>query len=227
MFKKGYSPRDDSWNSLDERAAAYNRMSRWYDLTAGRWEKKIRIAGLKRLRAQRGERILEIGFGTGHALRTLAQIVGWNGRVFGLDISDGMLRMARKRIKKADFTDHVLFTIGDARQLPYQANFFDGIFMSFSLELFSQAEIPDVLAECRRVLRECGRLGIVAMSGKGRSTLMMKLYKWAGEKFPRYVDCRPILAREEVERAGFLVKETVTISFFHLPVEIVVGRKQD
>ncbi|NIV01327.1 MAG: 2-heptaprenyl-1,4-naphthoquinone methyltransferase, partial [Phycisphaerae bacterium] len=59
----------------------YNRLSRWYDIVAGSTEKKYRDIGLQKLDAQPGERILEIGFGTGHCILALARAVGETGEV--------------------------------------------------------------------------------------------------------------------------------------------------
>src|SRR6266508_6315879 len=78
---------------------SYNRLSRWYDAIAGSTEKKYRDWGLENLSAQPGETILEVGFGTGHCLVGLAKAVGPTGHVVGLDISDGMLAIARSRLQ--------------------------------------------------------------------------------------------------------------------------------
>ena len=57
--------------------------------------------------------------------------------------------------------------------------------MSFTLELFGPQEIPVVLSECWRVLRERGRICVVAMSRLGKRNLMTRLYGWANQWFPR------------------------------------------
>lgn len=56
-----------------------DRLSRWYDLLAEPLEKPFREAGLQRLAVQDGERVLEIGFGMGHALVDLARSAGSGG----------------------------------------------------------------------------------------------------------------------------------------------------
>lgn len=208
----------------DEAKAAYDKMSRWYDVVAGSSEQKFVQLGLEKLAVAEGEVVLEIGFGTGHALVALAQAVGESGKVYGIDISEGMRNLAQEEIEKAGLAERVELRLGDAAQLPFGNDSFDAIFMSFTLELFDTPEIPVVLAECRRVLRSGGRLAVVAMSKKGDGGSMLRLYEWAHEKIPKYVDCRPIYARQSLEEAGFEVVETVLKSMWGLPVEIVLAK---
>ena len=75
----------------------YDRMSRWYDLYASS-EKKFTDTGLQILGIKNGERVLEIGFGTGHALAEITQQAGESGLVAGIELSPGMIEVARKRI---------------------------------------------------------------------------------------------------------------------------------
>jgi ubiquinone/menaquinone biosynthesis C-methylase UbiE len=208
----------------DEAKAAYDKMSRWYDVLAGSSEQKFVRLGLEKLAAAEGDVVLEIGFGTGHALVALAQAVGKPGKVCGIDISEGMCTLAQETVEKAGVAERVELRIRDAAQLPFEDDFFDAIFMSFTLELFDTPEIPVVLAQCRRVLHSSGRLAVVAMSKKGDGGSMLRLYEWAHEKMPKYVDCRPIYARQSLEEAGFQVVEAVVQSMWGLPVEIIVAK---
>jgi ubiquinone/menaquinone biosynthesis C-methylase UbiE len=75
----------------------YDRMSSWYDLIGGWAEVKHMQAGLQRLHVAEGERILEIGPGTGHGMISMARSLGGSGRVYGIDLSGGMLSVARRR----------------------------------------------------------------------------------------------------------------------------------
>jgi demethylmenaquinone methyltransferase/2-methoxy-6-polyprenyl-1,4-benzoquinol methylase len=132
---------------------------------------------------------------------------------------------ARKRLERKGLAGRVELTRGDAVNLPYKDSFFDGVFMSFTLELFDSPEIPVVLGECMRVLKEGGRICVASMSDQGKNGLMMKLYLWSHGRFPRFVDCRPIFARKFVEDAGFGIEGYEIMSMWGLPVEIVLGSK--
>ena len=211
--------------SKAEARASYDRMSRWYDLLAGRSERKHREAGLERLDVREGETVLEIGFGTGHTLLALARAVGHTGGVCGIDISDGMREVALARLKDARLSGRVTLECGDATRLSYADDSFDAVFMSFTLELFDTPEIPVVLGECRRALRSGGRLGVVAMARGEPPGVMERLYEWGHRKWPRYVDCRPIYPVRALEEAGFRILDTTPLSMWGLPGEIVLGEK--
>ena len=201
--------------------AAYDRMSGWYDwLTAG-GERRLTNLGLQKLDVKKGEKVLEIGFGTGHALVELAKAVGSLGRICGIDISRGMLNVAGDRLKTIGLANRVEMTRGDAIQLSYEKDFFDAILMSFVLELFDTPEIPGLLAKCRRVLRRGGRLCVVSLARRDR--LAVRLYEWFHRRFPVYVDCRSIYAKQSIQAAGFEVLESTEKKMWGLPVEIVLA----
>lgn len=203
----------------------YNRLSRWYDLLAGSSERKWQEMALRNLDVEAGETALEIGFGTGHAILALARASGEKGKVHGIDISEGMHRAAQERVMEAGLSERVELQLGDAINLPFNDNFFDVVFMSFTLELFDTPEIPIVLGACRRVLRRGGRLGVAAMAKKEPEGRAVRLYEWAHARFPKYVDCRPIYVREAIEAVGFQVMEVQEVSMWGLPGEIVIARK--
>jgi demethylmenaquinone methyltransferase/2-methoxy-6-polyprenyl-1,4-benzoquinol methylase len=206
---------------------SYNRLSRWYDWIAGSTEKKYRDRGLEKLSAGPGESILEIGFATGHCLVAIASAVGTAGRVIGVDISDGMLAIARKRIQQAGLSDRVDLHLGDAARLDFiESGSLDGVFMSFTLELFDNPEIPRVLQECVRILKTGGRLSVVAMTKTNPPGMAVRMYEWFHKHMPEYADCRPIFAQRALEQSGFAIEDVSISSMWGLPVEIVLARKQ-
>ena len=205
--------------------ASYDRMSPFYDLFAGAFENKVRNMALRRLNITRGERVLEIGFGTGRGLKQMAEAVGEAGRVYGIDISSGMLRTSRRRLEKAGLADRVELTCQDAMQMPYADNALDAVFTSFTLELFDTPEIPRVLAEIMRVLKPAGRLGVVSMSKANGASTLLRLYEWLHRKFPQTIDCRPIYVEQSIQAAGFGIQSSQPVSILGLPGEIVIATK--
>jgi len=212
--------------SKEAARVSYNRLSSWYDVIAGSTEKKYRDWGLEKLSARSGEKILEIGFGTGHCLVSLAKAVGPTGRVVGVDISDGMLAIARERLQKEGLAERADLQLGDAANLDFlEAGSLDGVFMSFTLELFDNPEIPRVLQECQRLLKTGGRIAVVSMTKTNPPGVAVRIYEWFHEYMPDYADCRPIFARQALEQNGFVIQDVSTSSMWGLPVEIVLGKK--
>jgi len=204
---------------------SYDKISRFYDCFAGVFEKKYRNIALERLDIKRGETILEIGFGTGHCLKQIAESVGEDGKVYGIDISSGMLKVSKRRLEKAGLLGRVKLQCEDALKMPYEDNKFNAVFMSFTLELFDTPEIPKVLDGIKRVLKPDGRLGIVSMSKEDGDSILLKLYEWTHKKFPQYIDCRPIYVEQSIKDAGFEIRYKEKVKLFGLPGEIVIGVK--
>ena len=211
----------------DSSAAAarrnYNRLSRWYDSVSDSFEGRYRGLGLDRLAVRPGEAVLEIGPGTGHALVALARAVGPNGRVVGIDISEKMVAITRKRLDSEGLPGRVDLRHDDARRLPWPDGTFDAVFMSFVLEQFAPDDVPLVLAESHRVLKPGGRIGVVAMSSLGRNTLMMRLYRFAHWLAPRTIDCRPIDSAGILRQQGFNPTVMEVHNLWGLNVEILVA----
>ena len=95
-----------------------------------------------------------------------------------------MSEIARARLARAGFFERAELTCGDATRFPYLDGVMDGVFMSFTLELFDTREMPVLLSECRPVLRAGGRIVVVGMSKDGEAGLALRLYEWAHQQFP-------------------------------------------
>jgi len=210
--------------SREETKSFYNKIAKVYDLLAERSEQPMREAALKLLAAAPGERVLEIGFATGHCLVELARGVGAAGKVAGIDISESMVAEAQQLLDRKAVAERVQLNCGDAEHLPFASDSFDGIFTSFTLELFDTPALPDVLAEWRRVLKPGGRLVVVAISKAGKQGLVLRAFEWTHRHFPNLMDCRPIYVRRALEACGFRVDQCF-MEHMWVPVEIVLGVK--
>jgi demethylmenaquinone methyltransferase/2-methoxy-6-polyprenyl-1,4-benzoquinol methylase len=208
--------------------AFYDRISSAYDFMADASERPARVAGLEALDLQPGERVLEVGFGTGNEIIDLAGKVGPGGRVDGIDISPGMLAVTQRKLADKHLTTPVELQVADARRLPYADGVFDAAYSSFTLELFPDDDLPVVVAEVRRVLRARGRFGVVSMAtvpAGQKPGWMERTYVWMHRHFPHIVDCRPIALAELLSAGGFRILKQIDLNVWSLPVAAVVAEK--
>ena len=199
----------------------YSRLSTVYDFLAAS-EKKFINQGLALLDPSAGESILEIGFGTGHAQLIIGRAVQ-RGLISGLDLSEGMSRIAQKKAGKAGFTNRISLIRSNSLPIPFRGETFDGIFSSFTLELFDSPRIPLVLKECQRVLKPGGRLVIVSLSKDHPLPLMGRLYESLQTRYPWLLDCRPIPVLSLISDAGYEIKQVQESSMWGLPVSILLA----
>jgi len=210
-----------------EAQANYDRLSRVYDWVSAPFERAARDQGLKLLDAQPGEAVLEIGFGTGWALLALAEAVGPSGVVYGVDPSFGMLKVARGRVGQHVQSPRVNLLRGDGAALPFRADRFDAVFMSFTLELFDTPEILSVIRECERVLHAQGRICVVSLAKSQNAGFLERSYERLHAAFPITFDCRPIHVGPAMKRGGLQVATELTSTLWGLPVAIVLATKSN
>jgi demethylmenaquinone methyltransferase/2-methoxy-6-polyprenyl-1,4-benzoquinol methylase len=97
--------------------------------------------------------------------------------------------------------------------------------MSFTLELFDTSEIPQVLCQCHKILRQDSRLVTVALVKTEKPNFAERTYEWFHDHMPVAVDCRPIKAQDALVEVGFEISNVITEKMWGLSVEIVVGKK--
>ena len=144
-------------------ADSYDPVTDPYDRFVGRYSGGYveRIAALAEF--QPGDRVLDIGTGTGIMALHAANQVGASGRVTGIDLSEGMLAHARAKADQAKLSGRVEFRRMDAENLEVDAASFDTAVSLFALRHFPN---PDAaLAQMHKALRPGGRLVVAVGDG--------------------------------------------------------------
>jgi ubiquinone/menaquinone biosynthesis C-methylase UbiE len=152
------------------------------------------------LAPQSGEKILDLCSGTGRIASWIAQAVGEEGEVVGMDISKSMVEVAKRRyggIKR------VIFLHKDVTKPWEYQNYFDGIFTSFALHELPEKKRFGALEHSFQALKERGRMVIVdfnpQVSGRGKTILLafFKLFERDNLNFFSFDQ------NELLKRAGF------------------------
>jgi len=137
---------------FDNIAFRYDFLNRF--LSAGidiGWRKKA----IKLLLPAKPERILDVATGTGDFALTSYEILKPE-KITGIDISEGMLELGRKKISKAGLDDHIELLNGDSEAILFEDNSFDAVTVAFGVRNFENLE--QGLSEIKRVLKPGGRL---------------------------------------------------------------------
>lgn len=116
---------------------------------------------------------LDVCCGTGDLALLLARHAGPQGRVLGVDISEEMLHVARR--KAAKLATRVEFALGNAEALGLPEAAFDGATVGFGIRNTVHPEVA--LRELLRVLRPGGRLAILEFSTP-QNAVLRRLYDW-------------------------------------------------
>jgi len=152
----------------DQPAASDERLqqefNRWAEAGEGetmeRHHADITAKTIRLMNLRPGERVLDLGCGSGWATRLLARLVSDGpegfGQVVGVDVSDEMIRRARAASK--DF-ENILYVWGSAQQIPWEENFFDKMLSVESFYYYPDQE--RALAELLRVMAPHGRMFIL------------------------------------------------------------------
>ena len=207
--------------SESQAAQYYSRLSGFYDLLAAS-EKKFIKQGLTLLNPKPADKILEIGSGTGFAQLHLSQFIS-DGLSVGLDLSEGMCQVAQKKLREVGYDNQAQLVRSNTLPIPFQSGVFDGVFSSFTLELFDSPQIPVVLREIKRVLKASGRMVVVSLSKDNPLPWPGKLYEWLHDRYPKILDCRPIPTLLLVKEAGFKIIEFRETSMWGLPVIMLLA----
>lgn len=188
--------------------------------------------GMKFVKTEKGERILEIGIGTGSSLEEMILASNLQDKIYGVDSSYGMVNLARNRLYKKGIKK-VNILCADARNLPFRNNTFSLIFCSGLFDSLTEDDSLKALKEIKRILKPKGKLVAINMTKKGDEILRLVriLYEWAYPRIFRIFGIyrplsRPIYFEDTLKKAGYSIEwnKITTILFFPFPVEIILAR---
>lgn len=202
----------------------YYRLASLYDsLSAAEFKLGRQLIQKGSLKA--GDQVLEVGCGTGRLLVEIARRVLPGGTATGLDLSEPMLGIARKRIEKNKLTGNTKLVQGDALNLPFPDCSFEKVFSCFTLELFAEKDLARALSEMYRVLKPGGLVGIASLNAETPQGRAERLYWWFHKKLPSLVDCRPIPVKALVETSPLQLQSLEERKLYGIPVALAVSKR--
>lgn len=161
------------------------------------------------LEIQPGDRILEISFGPGVALKYADRHLGGNGFAAGVDPSITMVHEARRRNRSAIRTGRIGLLQGYVSNLPFSDELFHKAFSVNSIQIWPNP--AEDLAEIRRVLQPDGLLAVSLQDRRTRAENARR------EKRSRLAD--------HFEKAGFYDVTWIRNTARRVPAFCVIGRK--
>ena len=133
----------------------YDIHSMFYDATFGRLVRRRIARAISHMNIAPDDRVLDLGIGTGVSLNYYPLD---RGHLIGIDLSSGMLREARKKIREQGRDNAVVFQ-ADAMKLPFADDSFDHVFISHVISVVSDPF--RLIQEAQRVSKPLSRIVIV------------------------------------------------------------------
>jgi phosphatidylethanolamine/phosphatidyl-N-methylethanolamine N-methyltransferase len=144
----------------------------FYDATFGRLVKRRIARGISHMNIKPTDRVLDLGIGTGCSLSFYPKD---RGKIIGVDLSGGMLREARKKIREQDRDNAFVFQ-ADAMCLPFGPDTFDHVFISHVISVVSDPY--RLVAEAQRVAKEGARI-VIVNHFQSTNRFLALIEKWA------------------------------------------------
>lgn len=156
----------------------YGRISKFYDFTIKillfpfSGEKRLREATLNAIDIKNANNVLDAFCGTGTLTNLIADKT--QGNVFGVDLSQSMVRIAIKKSK----LKNIKYSVADATNLPFENNFFDASFESLGLHELKFQDRNKAIAEIYRTLKKDGTAVFVEYAKPEKRTLVFSILEW-------------------------------------------------
>ena len=157
---------------FDDIAPEYDKLNHIisFEIDKG-WRKK---AVRKIIDSDKSLEILDVACGTGDFSIEIAKQAKEGSRITGVDLSDGMLEIGKKKVSSLGMSETIKLEQGDCERLRFSDQSFDRVSVAFGVRNFENLETG--LREMKRVLKAGGKIVILELSVPGNKFLLA-LYK--------------------------------------------------
>jgi len=200
----------------------YDKIAPIYDIWGKLTESDARNRAIELAEIKDGQSILEVAVGTGLAFYEIVKR-NPNGTNTGIDLSEGMLTKAKKRLSKISRANYSL-DIGTAFELEIENESTDILVNNYMFDLIPFADMDKILLEFKRVLKKDGKLILVNMTEGER--LGSKFYDFIYNISPKTMGgCRGVKLSKRLQDRGFKVDLREYYQQMLFPSEVILAHK--
>lgn len=143
----------DKEKNIQANISLFNRWAKSYDWGLFQfWMRRFYRPVIRMLHTKKNIKILDVGCGTGQFLSELTH-TNTTSKLYGLDISDEMIKEARVKVPGA------ILSTGDVHDIKYQSNYFDYVICTEAFHHYYDQ--PKALQEMKRVVKKNGKVIVV------------------------------------------------------------------
>ncbi len=212
----------DAKVAQNEIGALYDSKAWFYDVWAYFTESKARYRALELAKIHNNQSVLEVAVGTGLMFSDIVQRNS-KGENIGIDISEGMLSKAKRRLSKQQNENYSL-SIGSAFNLKVKDASIDMLVNNYMFDLIPFNQMDSVIDEFNRVLKQNGKLLLINMTKSERfgASLYENLYSLS----PRLMGgCRGVQLTDLLTQHGFRIEVREYIQQMLFPSEVILAYK--
>ncbi len=216
------SIKPDARISQNQIGTVYDKIAPIYNIWGKLTESRARNRAIELAEIKDGQIFLEVAVGTGLAFY---EIVKRNpsGTNIGIDLSQGMLDKAKKRVGRLTDANYTL-EIGTAFDLNIENESVDTLLNNYMFDLIPFADMDAILSEFKRVLKESGKLILVNMT-EGEK-FGSKLYNSVYNISPKTMGgCRGVKLADKLQQNGFKVESRTYYQQMLFPSEVILAYK--
>jgi len=213
--------REDAVATMQEATTRkiYDVQSAFYDATFGRLVQQRIKRAIRHINIEETDKVLDLGIGTGASLQYYPK----RGRIIGIDLSSGMLALARKRMAEMGFGEHVRLFQADALHLPFADSTFDHVFISHVISVVSDPYL--LIREAQRVAKADARI-VIVNHFQSTNRLVAMIEKWLCPLCTKLGWRTDLLLNDLVKRTGVQVDYRYKVESIDLWETVVISNNK-